>query len=183
MATQELNWISVERYKSIASTGNICLRSINLIIGPNGSGNSNFIEVFSFLQAIKEGRLYEYVRTAGGAEELLYFDSKKTQEIKIRLSFENDKNAYSLDLKVDNDDNLFALREEVIFWNQLYPSPCIESLPSMDAGKEAGISNSKLTKRVPNYIRAHLNRWRLYHVHDTSQSSPLRRTARVDLCG
>ncbi|MBK7547774.1 MAG: AAA family ATPase [Rhodoferax sp.] len=180
MATQELNWISVDGFKSISSSGKIHLRPINLIIGPNGSGKSNFIGVFSFLQAIKEGRLYEYVRTAGGAEEVLYFGSKETQEIKIRLSFQNDVNGYELDLKVDNEDNLFALRESVSFWNKQHPSPYLESLSSMDSGKEAGISNAKLTKRVPNYIRTHLDRWRLYHVHDTSQSSPLRRTARVD---
>lgn len=180
MASQELNWISVDGFKSISSTGRIYLRPINLIIGPNGSGKSNFIGVFSFLQAIKEGRLYEYVRTAGGAEELLFFGSKKTQEIKIRLSFCNDINGYALTLKVDNDDNLFALKEEVSFWNKQHPNPYIESLSGVDSGKEAGISNAKLTKRIPNYIRSHLDRWRLYHVHDTSQSSPLRRTARVD---
>lgn len=180
MATQELNWISVDGFKSISSTGKIHLRPINLIIGPNGSGKSNFIGVFSFLQAIKEGRLYEYVRTAGGAEEVLYFGSKETQEIKIRLSFQGDINGYELDLKVDNEDNLFALRELVSFWNKQHPSPYVESLSSMESGKEAGISNAKLTKRVPNYIRNHLDRWRLYHVHDTSQGSPLRRTARVD---
>lgn len=180
MAIQELNWISVDGFKSIASTGKIYLQPINLIIGPNGSGKSNFIGVFSFLQAIKEGRLYEYVRTAGGAEELLFFGSKTTQEIKIRLSFENDVNAYSLDLKVDNNDNLFPLREEISFWNHKYPRPYTESLPSMEAGREAGISNPNLTVKVPHFIRTHLDKWRLYHVHDTSQSSPLRRTARVD---
>lgn len=180
MAPQELNWISVDGFKSLSATGKIFLRPINLIIGPNGSGKSNFIGVFSFLQAIKEGRLYEYVRTSGGAEELLHFGSKETQEIKIQLSFDNDVNGYSLTLKVDNDDNLFALREEVSFWNKQHPKPYVELLSSVDAGKEAGISNAKLTTRVPNFIRNHLDRWRLYHVHDTSQSSPLRRTARVD---
>jgi predicted ATPase len=180
MAAQELNWISVEGFKSLASTGKIDLRPLNLIIGPNGSGKSNFIGVFSFLQAIKKGHLFDYVRTSGGAEELLHFGSKETQQIKIELSFDDNVNGYALILKVDNDDNLFALREEVSFWNKQYPEPYVELLPGMDSGKEAGISNSKLTKRVPNYIRTHLDRWRLYHVHDTSQSSPLRKTARVD---
>ncbi len=180
MTQQELNWISVEGFKSIAATGKVSLRPINLIIGPNGSGKSNFIGVFAFLQAIKEGRLYEYVRTAGGADELLYFGAKQTQEIKIALSFADDVNGYSLTLKADNDDNLFALQESVSFWDKgRYPTAYVDVLPSMDAGKEAGISNPSL-KQTASWIRARLDRWRLYHVHDTSPSSPLRKTARVD---
>ncbi len=180
MTQQELTWISVEGFKSIAATGKVSLRPINLIIGPNGSGKSNFIGVFAFLQAIKEGRLYEYVRTAGGADELLYFGAKQTQEIKIALSFADDVNGYSLTLKADNDDNLFALQESVSFWDKgRYPTAYVDALPSMDAGKEAGISNPSL-KKTASWIRARLDRWRLYHVHDTSPSSPLRKTARVD---
>jgi predicted ATPase len=181
MAQQELNWISINGFKSIASSGKVTLRPINLIIGPNGSGKSNFIGVFAFLQAIKEGRLFEYVRTAGGADELLHFGSKHTQEIKIDLSFVDDVNGYSLTLKADNDDNLFALLESASFWDKdRYPSPYTNSLAAMDAGKEAGISNSALKVGIASWIRARLDRWRLYHVHDTSPSSPLRKTARVD---
>ncbi len=180
MAQQELNWISIDGFKSIASTGKVGLRPINLIIGPNGSGKSNFIGVFAFLQSIKEGRLFEYVRTAGGADELLYFGSKQTQEIKIELSFVDDVNGYSLTLKADNDDNLFALQELVSFWDkESYPNPYFNALAGMESGKEAGISNPALT-RTASWIRARLDRWRLYHVHDTSPSSPLRKTARVD---
>jgi predicted ATPase len=180
MTQQELNWISAEGFKSIAATGKVSLRPINLIIGPNGSGKSNFIGVFAFLQAIKEGRLYEYVRTAGGADELLYFGSKQTQEIKIALSFADDVNGYSLTLKADNDDNLFALQESVRFWNKQHPTPYVDVLTGMDAGKEAGISNPALNTKTAGYIRKRLDRWRLYHVHDTSASSPLRKAARVD---
>lgn len=181
MKQQELNWISVDGFKSIASTGKVELGAINLIIGPNGSGKSNFIGAFAFLQAIKEGRLYEYVRTTGGADNLLHFGSKNTQEIKIEISFRDEVNQYSLKLKVDNDDNLFPLNEVAFFWNKSkYPRPFGDSLPSVDGGKEAGISNVSLTKATGTWIRGRLDRWRLYHVHDTSANSPLRKTARID---
>jgi len=180
MAQQELNWISIDGFKSIASTGQVALRPINLVIGPNGSGKSNFIGVFAFLQAIKEGRLYEFVRTAGGADELLHFGSKVTSTINIRLSFCDDVNAYALTLKSDAEDNLFPLTESVSFWDKSsYPSPLTTQLTAMDAGKEAGISNADLKIGIASWIRAHLDRWRLYHVHDTSPSSPLRKTAKL----
>lgn len=178
---QELNWISVDGFKSIASTGKVTLGPITIVIGPNGSGKSNFIGVFAFLQAIKEGRLYESVRTAGGADALLHFGSKHTQEIKIALSFRDEVNSYALTLKVDQNDNLFPLNEFATFWDKRsYPRPYSDTLSAMEGGKEAGISNATLAKSTGAWIRTRLDRWRLYHVHDTSATSPLRRTARVD---
>lgn len=50
----------------------------------------------------------------------------------------------------------------------------------MNGGKEAGISNSQLNRNTGAWIRTRLDRWRVYHVHDTSVNSPLRRTAKVD---
>ena len=124
--------------------------------------------------------MYEFVRTAGGADELLHFGSKVTSTIRIRLSFCDDINGYSLTLKADTEDNLFALTESVSFWNKgSYSTPLTSNLTAMDAGKEAGISNANLKIGIASWIRARLDRWRLYHVHDTSPSSPLRKTAKV----
>ena len=81
MNTQELDYITIKGFKSISSLDKTALGPINLIIGPNGSGKSNFIGVFSFLNAIREGRLNDYVRKSGGAEQLLHFGSKITEEI------------------------------------------------------------------------------------------------------
>ena len=68
MSETALDTITVKGFKSITSADGLPLRPINVIIGANGSGKSNFIGVFSFLHAIREGRLQEYVRSAGGAE-------------------------------------------------------------------------------------------------------------------
>ena len=57
---------TIKGFKSIASVDKLELRAINVVIGANGSGKSNFIGAFSFLHEIREGRLNEYVRTAGG---------------------------------------------------------------------------------------------------------------------
>ena len=82
MPIQELDFITVKGFKSIASIEKLPLRAINVVIGPNGSGKSNFIGVFSFLHAIREGHLQEYVVNAGGAEKVLHFGSKVTSKTK-----------------------------------------------------------------------------------------------------
>ena len=181
MNTPELDYITIKGFKSIASVEKLALAPINIIIGPNGSGKSNFIGVFSFLHAIREGRLNEYVRKANGAEQLLYFGSKVTEEIKIIASFCKEVNQYELTLKPTADDSLYPANEWVYFRNKSYPMPYREALIAMDKGKEAGISNPKLVRtNIANWIRTRLDRWRLYHVHDTSESSPMRKTAQLN---
>src|SRR5258708_92947 len=87
MPSNALDYISIRGFKSITSVEKLDLRPINLVIGPNGSGKSNFIGVFAFLHAIREGKLRDYVTAAGGAEKLLHFGSKTTKEIVLHVSF------------------------------------------------------------------------------------------------
>jgi predicted ATPase len=44
MASSELDFITVKGFKSISSIEKLALRPINIPIGANGSGKSNFIE-------------------------------------------------------------------------------------------------------------------------------------------
>src|SRR6202521_2784320 len=98
MPSTALDYITIHGFKSIASVEKLPLRPINVVIGPNGSGKSNFLGVFSFLHAIREGRLRDYVTAAGGAEKVLHFGSKTTKEIKLFLSFADEVNQYELRL-------------------------------------------------------------------------------------
>jgi len=64
MPSTALDYITIQGFKSIASVEKLALRPINVVIGPNGSGKSNFIGAFSYLPAIREGRLRDYVTAA-----------------------------------------------------------------------------------------------------------------------
>lgn len=179
MTTQIIDSISVEGFKSIASNQAVKLRPINVVIGPNGAGKSNLIGVFSFLHALREGRLQDYVRRSGGAEQILHFGSKVTSEIVIHVSFLDGQNQYRITLKPTADDSLYVAQETVMFWDKdRYPHPWDDALQPVDGGREAGISDSKLVK-TPSWVRARLGSWRIFHVHDTSATSPLRKTAQL----
>jgi predicted ATPase len=179
MPSSALDYITIQGFKSIASIEKLPLRPINLLIGANGSGKSNFIGVFAFLQAIREGKLAQYVTTAGGAEKVLHFGSKVTKEIAIHLSFENERNQYQIRLAPTGDDGLFPSLEIVSFWNKAYSTPYDKGLVSAQQGREAGISDPR-NDGIAKWVRSHLEGWRLYHVHDTSSSSPMRKTAKVN---
>jgi predicted ATPase len=180
MSLQEkVDYVTIKGFKSIASIEKLPLKPINLIIGANGSGKSNFIGAFSFLHAVREGRLQDYVRRSGGANQVLHFGSKTTQKMEFELSFRDETNRYRLTLEATEDDSLYPSYEEVAYWDKAYPNPYTESLIPQAAGREAGISKPNLV-RTPGWVQHRLGLWRLYHVHDTSPNSAMRQTAKLD---
>lgn len=174
----ELESISINGFKSIASVEKLPLNAINVVIGPNGSGKSNFIGVFSFLHSIREGHLQDYVAKAGGAEQVLHFGSKVTPKLSIHIVFKRETNQYELELQPSDSDELIPTSEKAYFWGgPSYVRPVDTALERI--GKEAGIS-ARDPRGIPFYVREHLGRWRLYHFHDTSSSSPMKKTADVN---
>jgi predicted ATPase len=174
----ELDTIAVKGFKSISSLETLKLAPINVLIGPNGSGKSNFIGVFSFLHALREGHLQAYVAESGGANKILHFGVKTTQNLEIRISFQGGVNEYEIVLSPTQNDQLYPSTERVYFWDKSkYQRPHITSLSRKNG--EAGISDPN-SRRTAAYVRQHLDRWRLYHFHDTSSSSPMKRTADIN---
>jgi predicted ATPase len=173
-----LDWITICGFKSIQAVSKLKLQNINVIIGANGSGKSNFISAFSFLNAIREGRLQESVKRSGGADEVLHYGRGETGELKFRLSFQNEMNQYEIRLIGDDLNRIVPLSETAYFWDKSkgYPSPYDQSIQVGEL--EAGISKDQ-EKQVAYYVRKHLSKWRLYHFHDTSRDSPLKKSASI----
>jgi len=175
----ELESITVKGFKSIASIEDLKLGPINLLIGPNGSGKSNFIEVFEYLRAIRQGELRNYVERAGGANRLLHFGSRVTRSMHLHVVFRDQVNEYLIDLEATEEDGLYPAQESVYFWDRRrYPSGGM-GRPLAPHRGEAGISNPA-NRGIASYVRDHMDRWRVYHFHDTSTTSPMKQTGEVD---
>lgn len=177
-----LESISIRGFRSIASVVDVELGGLNVLIGANGSGKSNFLGVFAFLREIREGRLQEHVAKQGGASRILHFGAKVTPEIEVKLLFAEQeegglKNTYQIRLHVTVDDRFYPTDEEAGCWGVEYPKPYTEPLSPL-VGPEAGISDSSLT-RTAGWVRAHLGSWTTYHFHDTSTHAPLRRASHL----
>jgi len=78
----KLDRIKVKGFKSIKEM-DLELGSLNVLIGANGAGKSNFIGVFRLINQIIEENLQFYVRQAGGANVLLHYGRKKTTSLEI----------------------------------------------------------------------------------------------------
>ena len=185
-----LDWITIEGFKSIKSVEELELRPINVLIGANGAGKSNFIDVFSFLKAIRLGGLKDYVMRAGGAEKILHFGSKVTRQLSIGISFEKEKREYNIVLAPDDADGMFPSAEGLkpisegartsVKQEQITSESFSMEYGIHGRGGEAGIYNSKDKSSAIPRVREHLLQWRVYHFHDTSASSPIKKTVAVD---
>jgi AAA15 family ATPase/GTPase len=94
------------------------MQPINVLIGANGSGKSNFISVFKLLDLIYKQKLQTYVSTNGKAERFLHFGSKNTDKITIDLKLKN--NGYCVELIKDKDnDSLLIQHDEGYFYGDI----------------------------------------------------------------
>lgn len=64
----QLQKLTVKGYKSIQSLEDFELRPLNVLIGANGAGKSNFIGLFRFLHEMYEQQLQLYVQKQGGID-------------------------------------------------------------------------------------------------------------------
>lgn len=89
---KDVRKIEIYGYKSIAEC-KLPLKSLNVLIGANGAGKSNFISVFRLLNRLVQENLQNFVAQQGGASHLLHFGGQATEEITFKFSF--GRNGYS----------------------------------------------------------------------------------------
>lgn len=163
-----MDFIEIKGYKSIKDA-KIELRPINILIGANGSGKTNFLSFFEFLNNLYERKLTQYIALNGGEEKFLHHGSKVTEQIEAMLSFNNGVNGYSFTLEKGADG--LIVRYEYLYFNNR-PSWNISELE-----KEAYI------KKTDNYRAKHVLKYlyglKKYHFHDTGKSSPFNKQSHI----
>ncbi|WP_127136005.1 AAA family ATPase [Flagellimonas oceanensis] len=164
-----LDRIVIKGYKSIRHL-DIELKSVNILIGSNGVGKSNFVSFFKLVNNIYEQRLKQFSMKSG-SDNLLYFGRKETDFIEGFLNFGN--NAYSFKLEPNDDGGLFINEEHSIY----HPAPYNKSFWNNNV-QESGIKTSSSIR--DRYLREHLESYKIYHFHDTSSAAPLRTPANID---
>ncbi len=172
----KLDKIRIKGFRSIKDQ-TVVLGPINILIGGNGSGKSNFIEAFKLLREISEGRLEDYVKRAGGAQRILHFGTKVTESLQLKAYFNDSVDQYEISLEPTEVGGLSPMREIASYWNKSYSQPYNRLLSSF--GAEAAISKTNIDG-VSAYVKDALSSWRVYHFHDTGPSSPMKRIADVD---
>ena len=165
--------IKIEGYKSI-KTLDLKLSPINILIGSNGVGKTNFISFFKLVNNIYEQRLQQY-SLKSGVDNLLHYGRKNTNEIKGYLNFGN--NAYQFNLLPTDEGSFFIGREDSIL---NYPSKFNKTYYSENIKESFIKKKGENGKYRDKYLSEHLESYKIYHFHDTSISAPLRLIANVN---
>jgi len=157
-----LKKISIKGFKSIRAM-DLELSDINLFIGANGVGKSNFLSFLGMVRSIYFQRLQQYAKSFG-ADSLLYYGRKTTEAIDGSLDFGN--NVYEFKLQATHQDGLFLEHESSIYKKGTRKDFTFYNLD------ESQIRDS--TSYRDEYLRNHLSSYVKYHFHDTSSGSSMR---------
>lgn len=162
MDAKQITKIEISGFKSLEKVS-LDLNMLNILIGSNGSGKSNFISVFYLLQNIVSGKLQLYVRKNGGPNSFLFFGSKRTEKLSVKFYFGN--NGYGFTL-VPTTDNRFMFEDEFFFWN-------MTGERSLGSGHTETAIHSGTGNGIDRFVMPILEGqdWKVYHFHDTSDTA------------
>ena len=166
-----LDKITIKGFKSIQSLENFKLKKLNIIVGANGAGKSNFISFFKMMRALIDDHLNRYVRDSGGASDLLFNGKKKTKKMAFETHF--GCHGFRFKLVATPDDNC-AIEDEA--WHYKGSRVWWE-LGDNNAGKSRMVSEVKNEKADSSYskpVYEAISSWQIYHFHDTSSSAGMR---------
>jgi predicted ATPase len=149
-----LNKLTIRGFKSIKELNSFELKDLNVLIGANGAGKSNFISFFKMLNSLMTGNLTKYIMDNGGMSDVLFNGSKATSKIEVESFFGIRGYRFNLEL---NAKNTAVVTNEALYedsnWRELGSSYDDES---------------KYNQPVYDEICS----WIVYHFHDTCSVPP-----------
>lgn len=161
--------IQVTGFKSF-ETLDLTLAPINILVGGNGAGKTNFIKLFYLLSEMAAGRFQTAVGDLGDSAQILYGGPKRTETINVRIQFTN--SIYQCTWKFGPDDRLFFSSELSEYGSAQHR--CVEG-PYAGADKsESRLFADSLKVHSPNPTWHSMRQWCVYHFHDTSDSSRIK---------
>jgi len=166
--SDQLSHIVIDGYKSIAKC-DLLMGSLNVLIGANGAGKSNFISFFRLIATLLDHRLQFLVGKAGGPDALLHFGRKQSEALKGEFYFGN--NGYKFALEATNDNRMMFQRE-ALWWN-------MNGDNSVGSGHFESLAE-KHNSRIKAFTLPIMRRWRVYHFHDTSESAKVKQIHRIN---
>ncbi len=177
-----LKHISIKGYKSIKDL-DLDLSPINVLIGANGSGKSNFISFFKLLHWIMKpsGQLQFFVGKSGGADYFLFEGAAVTPQIEAELNFESDsdKNDYSLRLFHAASDT-FIFAEEKYRFSQNIVEDWVD-WNSLGAGhKESKLLDIKLYNQNAKNLYSLMQSLNVYQFHDTTETASIKHRSSIN---
>ena len=170
-----LKQVILKGFKSIKDM-DLELRPLNILIGANGAGKSNFVSFFKMLNEMMASRLQTYIGAAGRAQSLLHYGSRTTPQVEATLRFEveNGMDTYHMRLFYAAGDTLIFAEEKLSFLQTGWRGQPKEV--SLGSGHQETHISDAADRGEPTarFLRHLLNHCRVYQFHDTSATARIR---------
>ena len=172
-----LEKLSIRGFKSIKDLEGFELKAVNVLIGANGAGKSNFVDFFRMLRALSNQGFQRWILDEGGQDRILYNGAKATSEISAKMEF--GQNSYRFKMVPTSDDRILLEDEFVGYCNA--PGDTRVSKEVL----ESALNNRKDERGVrgpygpAHYVYETISNWTVYHFHDTTRLSPLRKESNL----
>lgn len=169
--------ISISGFKSIRKMEDLHLSNLNVLIGANGAGKSNFVAYFRMLSELVEGRLQVWASKQGGADRILSYGVKETSALTTSIRFGG--NGYDIKLEPTVDGGFTFMSEMLYFDGPLYGV----TRPRLGAGQsESNLKKSVergASKKIATFCYQAISGWKVFHFHDTSDTAGVKRQCAV----
>jgi predicted ATPase len=171
MARQPLKQIRIEGFTSIRSA-TVDLGRLNILVGANGAGKSNFVQALELLGRIVDSELGLFVGLNGGASALL---NNGDATARIHLQLDADPNAYEASLVPAANDELIFEREVTYFQADGYDRPYNHVLGQGHRESKLSGEATEQPGRIASHVIELLKGCKVFHFHDTSADAPVKR--------
>lgn len=173
-----INRISIEGFKSIKSLKGFELNlGLNIMIGANGAGKSNFISFFKFLSEIINKRVQLFTRKSDGANRLLYNGAKITTALSGEVYFSN--NGYIFNLEPTQSGGFVFERECLYFYGRFVSH--YEQGSGHNETKIYDVRQGEYGYQTAvKYVIPALKSWIVYHFHDTGEAARVKQLVDIN---
>jgi predicted ATPase len=180
MRKKPIRTLTIKGFKSIRELKEFKLQSLNVLIGANGAGKSNFVSFFKMLGELVEGRLQAWTLKQGGADRLLSFGIKETNAIEISIRF--GYNGYDVILEPATDGSFVISNEQIYFYGPYFG----ETKPRLGSGHSESRLKQEIedgaSMNIASYCYDAISSWKVFHFHDTSDTAGVKRLGALHDC-
>ena len=120
-----LKTVRIQHYKSLNDVTVHLHPGVTVIVGPNGVGKSNFVDVFRFLHDAVASNLDDAIRKREGIVRLLQYYKTRPSDIYLNFTFKDDREEFEYYLRLGGKGNgdWYIVRESL---SPLEPAEPIE---------------------------------------------------------
>ena len=173
---RKLDRIGIRGFRSIRNQ-TLTLEPLNVLIGANGAGKSNFLETFHFVKQIIDQNLARYTLAQGGADEILYGGREHSPEMIFQFDFANEAASAPISYEVrlaGTDQDLLFLGKETLYAHAPDLGSQQHEIAIGRNVRESNLKNLKSKSEIIKEICLNLQSCRRYDFRSASAAAPSR---------